>query len=101
MKSETTLTRFRLEERREINLPTTARIPHADAQITVLNLSATGCKLRTATEAARLGCTVLVRLSAEDEVSGQIVWRQGEICGVHFHRQIPAEMICRLTGTFY
>lgn len=99
--SDMTPIRHRSGERREINLPTLARIPHADARITVLNLSATGCKLRTDSEAACKGTTVLVRLSAVDEIPGQIVWREQDLCGVHFHREIPAEMICRLTGTFY
>lgn len=45
----------------------------------------------------QLGSTLLIELSATDQVSGQIVWRDGDHVGVKFHQRISWGAVSRLS----
>ncbi|WP_086436703.1 PilZ domain-containing protein [Altererythrobacter xiamenensis] len=75
---------------------TAARIPASNAEVAILDISTTGCKIRTSSELAQIGATILIRLPDGEEAAGQIAWKNKERCGVKFSKPIPEQLIDRI-----
>lgn len=85
----------RKEERLTTNVASTARVPATPAEIRILDISRTGCKIATGNGHVQVGATILVQLAGNDEAAGQIAWKDGEVSGVRFHRAISLDAVDR------
>lgn len=78
------------------NVVTNARMPASTAEVAIMDISTKGCKIRTSSELAQIGATILIRLPDGGEAAGQIAWKNKEGCGVKFSKPIPEEFIDRI-----
>jgi len=76
----------------------TGRAPATPINGTLLNISETGCLLQSHHQ-LRTGTTVVLELSATEQVAGQVVWHQGEKSGIEFHEKLCPETLLGLIGT--
>lgn len=89
--------KYRTEERVPLNVLVAARTPTATLEVTIVDLSCTGCKMHVIGSIPRVGESILLTLSAGDEVAGQIIWRDGEEYGVKFYKEIDERVIDRVS----
>ena len=75
----------RASRRVPVDMTVSGRVPATPITAHILNLSATGCLVesRDIDRVAR-GATILLTMSTEVEVAGQVVWISGERFGVRF-----------------
>lgn len=85
--------RLRSDERIESNIATVARIPATGVEVEVVNVSDWGCRIATPNSGLQVGATILVRLTDQDEVAGQIVWVHRKQCGVRFNSAVSDEVL--------
>lgn len=88
----------RVDERIETCLQAKARFPRASAAACILNISRTGCRMRTQERTARVGTTVILELLNELYVTGEIVRDQKADCGVRFHRPLSEGVIDQIAA---
>jgi hypothetical protein len=81
-----------------INREVTGRAPATPITGTLLNISATGCLLRSE-HPLRTGTTVVLELSATEQIAGQVAWHQGDKSGIEFHQNLCPETLLGLIGT--
>lgn len=76
----------------------TGRAPATPFSGTLLNISETSCLLESS-HPLRTGTTVVLELSASEQVSGQVAWHQGKKSGIEFHEKLLPETLLGLIGT--
>jgi hypothetical protein len=80
------------------NREVTGRAPATPIAGTLLDISDTGCLLRSAAKLLP-GTTIVLELSATEHVAGQIAWRKGDRSGIKFHEKLCSETLLGLIGT--
>lgn len=81
---------YRMKTTRRIS----ARVPATPIDVTVLDLSSTGCMIQidhSAPIAART--TILLALAQHEDIAGEVVWRKRDRAGVQFHERIAVEQL--------
>lgn len=77
-------------ERRKLDLPAVCRAPASPHQVTVLDISYGGCRLRFDHLDVPRGSTVILDLR-QAQLSGEIAWSAAGSSGVKFHRRLPSD----------
>lgn len=77
-----------------------ARVPATKVAVTILDLSASGCRLRTESTLAQYGASIIMLLPQQIEVRGWIVWKSGGTCGVEFEKPLSERCVAELTSSF-
>ncbi len=72
------------------------RIPATPVNVTVLDLSTSGCLVEATAPLIKQGRTILLSLSDSVEIAGQVVWQDGSRFGVQFHREISTDELSSL-----
>ena len=85
--------KVREQERVETQFVSHARVPASHADVMILDVSETGCRIVTDSRSAQIGATIILSLPHEEYASGQIVWKRRKECGVHFHKPIGLDTI--------
>lgn len=80
--------KLRRHERLAVYITTVAQAPAQAVDVDVLDLSVSGCRIRSFDNALRVGATVVLRLSDTEEVAGQLVWVAKDEGGVEFYKMI-------------
>ena len=80
--------KVREQERVQTHFFSAARVPASLAEVTIVDVSETGCRIVTDNQSAQIGATIILSLPHEVYASGQIVWKRKSECGVHFHKPI-------------
>ena len=80
------------------NRVVTGRAPATPITGTLLNISETGCLLQSA-HMLRAGTTIVLELSATEEVAGQVAWNKGDKSGIEFHQRLCPETLLGLIST--
>lgn len=81
-----------------VGLTVGGRVPATPIAAHILDLSETGCRVRTPDiDLVRRGATILLALEADVEVAGQIVWLSGDRFGVRFHEPIAPDTIASIS----
>ena len=88
----------RTSHRVELSRRAIGRVPATPIEVTVLNLSATGCLMQVHGERIAPGTTVLLNLTSELEVAGQVVRQAGDQVGLQFHHPLSAQLVMDLLG---
>jgi hypothetical protein len=83
----------RVEERLQTCFLAEARFPRASTVVCILDISKSGCLMRTDDQFAKAGATVVLKLAEDHYASGEIVRKLGTDCGVQFHRPLGDEII--------
>lgn len=83
-------------ERFKSGVPTAACVPTSDVDVAVVDVSATGCRLRTTSRNAQIGATILLKFADLEEVAGQIVWTHRQQFGVRFTRKLSEKDLDRI-----
>lgn len=87
-------------ERVSCEFRTKARFPKSSAVVAILDVSTTGCRIRTDARQAKIGSTIIVELAVGQFASGEVV-RSAEDCfGVCFHRPVSPEIIDQIAARF-
>lgn len=84
-------------ERFVSDFATQARIPATRVSVTIVDLSTSGCKLRTESELAQAGSSIVMSFINQLETHGWIVWKSGTECGVQFDNPLPSSLVLELT----
>lgn len=66
----------------------TCRIPARPARVKLLDVSATGCRLKLVGMRVEPGATVHIDLPDGSSVAGTAVWYEAAKVGVHFHAEL-------------
>lgn len=77
------------EQRFTSNVPVMARLPDSNIDVVVVDVSATGCRLRTRSRDVQVGATILLEFEGIEEIAGQIAWSERRQFGVRFNRILP------------
>ena len=85
--------KVREQERIQTHFLSAARIPASQAEVTIVDVSETGCRIITDCKSAKIGTTIILALPNDQYASGQIVWIHLEECGVHFHKPVSLDSI--------
>lgn len=85
--------KVRGQERVKTHFFSVARVPGSHAEVMIVDVSETGCKIVTDSRSAQIGATIILSLPHEEYASGQMVWKRGDECGVHFHKPISLDSI--------
>ena len=88
--------RVRQEERAPTKFTTTAKAFGSTFDVLMSDLSTGGCMLEIVGGAPKVGTTLLLTLSSGAEASGEVVWSEGDACGIEFHRRIAETEIDRI-----
>lgn len=78
----------REQERIQTHYLSAVRVPASQAEVTIIEVSETRCRIMTESKSAKIGTTIILALPNDQYASGQIVWKHREECGVHFHKSI-------------
>ena len=85
--------KVREQERIQTHFFSVARAPASLANVTIVDVSETGCRFVTDNISVQIGTTIILSLPHEEYASGQIVWTLSNECGVHFHKPISLDSI--------
>lgn len=85
--------KVREQERVQTHFFSAARLPASHVDVTILDVSETGCRIVTDCRAARIGATIILSLPHGEYASGQIVWKLRTEGGVQFHKPIGLDTI--------
>ena len=89
----------RRNERVSTSLVATASIPGSDFRVLVRDISVSGCRIRTNSELAKVGSTIIVTLGSQEMASGQIAWAGDGEFGVKFHKAITEDAVDRISAS--
>lgn len=73
-----------------------ARVSGATIQLTLLDLSVSGCKARCKSSAIEQGAPVTLVLSDNESIPGEVVWFDAGVAGIRFDRELSLESFLRL-----
>lgn len=83
----------RHDARKLINLPLDCRVPATPLKAVLSNISRQGCAAEgVEPNLAKQGATILLQLTDEAAVSGQVVWHKGNHIGVKFFEPLDDAM---------
>lgn len=85
--------RARDEARVDLNYSCIARFPSGEVEVLIVEVSTGGCRLSSCNLLAQVGATVILELGKLRHTSGEIVWRNGDQCGVRFHRALKIDVL--------
>lgn len=75
-----------------------ARFPGASAVASILDISISGCRMKTDEKSAKIGTTIVLQLADNHYASGEIVRKVGTNFGVHFHRPVGDAIIDQIAA---
>lgn len=90
--------KVRTDERFGSDLATVARFPESGIALSVVDVSHTGCRIRSGSELARVGATIIITISELADVSGEIVWAKDGYSGVRFHMPISDKLVDQIAN---
>lgn len=88
----------RADERLETCFLAEARFAGASGVVCILDISVSGCRMKTDLKPARLGAKVVLTLAGDHYASGEIVRRLESECGVQFHRPLSIVVIDQIAA---
>lgn len=75
-----------------------ARFPGASAVVRILDISISGCRMKTDDNSAKVGATIVLQLADDHYASGEIVRKVGTEFGVQFHRPVGDMIIDQIAA---
>lgn len=75
-----------------------ARFSGASAVVSILDISISGCRMKTDEESAKIGTTIILQLADDHYASGEIVRKVATNFGVHFHRPVDDAIINQIAA---
>jgi len=90
-----------LERRRNnrsiTNREVAAHVPASPITARILDISVSGCKAQSDSRWIAPGVAVLIDLSENRTIGGQVVWREADLFGVRFEQNISVETVALFT----
>lgn len=73
-----------------------ARLAETPLELTLLDLSISGCKARSRNLALAQGASITLVLSESERIPGKVIWCDAGVAGIHFDRALDLESFVRL-----
>lgn len=87
----------RRNNRSATNREVVAHDPASPIKARILDLSVSGCKALSDSRQIAPGVAVLIDLSENTTIGGQVVWRESDLFGVRFDQNISVETVTLFT----
>ncbi len=82
----------RSHRRAGMHVTLTCRIPATPSRVLIVDISQSGCRIRSPLHSCILGTTVHFGTSGDIPFTGEIVWIRERLAGVRFHSPLTVEI---------